>query len=121
MGTQLPTPKKGDRAPLGTEVGISLGDIVLDGDPAPPPRVRGTQPPFSAHVYCSHGLPSQLYCSTLVQAVARKRFALSFWTVVCLSCPVCDVGVLLDGLGCIGMEVGLAVWLWAQMAQEIMS
>jgi len=31
--------------PLGTEVGLGPGDIVLDGDPAPPPQ-------FSAHVYC---------------------------------------------------------------------
>ena len=23
-----------------------------------------------------------------------KRFTLSYWTVVCLSCPVCDIGVL---------------------------
>jgi len=27
--------------PLGTEVGIGSGDIVLDEDPAPPPK-RGT-------------------------------------------------------------------------------
>ena len=31
------------RIPLGTEVGLSLGDIVLDGDPAPPPP-KGAQP-----------------------------------------------------------------------------
>ena len=37
--------------PLGTEVGLGLGDIVLDEDLAPSPR--GTQPPqFSAHVCC---------------------------------------------------------------------
>ena len=37
---------------LGTEVGIGPGHIVLDGDPAPPPK-RGTAAPhFSAHVYC---------------------------------------------------------------------
>jgi len=30
------------RIPLGTEVGLSLGDIVLDGDPSPSPI--GTQP-----------------------------------------------------------------------------
>ena len=30
---------------LGTELGLSPGDFVLDGDPAPPPQ-------FSAHVYC---------------------------------------------------------------------
>jgi len=31
--------------PLGTEVGLGPGDVVLDGDPAPPPQ-------FSAHVCC---------------------------------------------------------------------
>ena len=33
------------RIPLGTEVGLSLGDIVLDGDPAPPP-LKGQSPPI---------------------------------------------------------------------------
>jgi len=38
--------------PLGTEVGLVPGDIVLDGDPAPATE-RGTAAPhFSAHVYC---------------------------------------------------------------------
>jgi len=38
--------------PLGTEADLGPGDIVLDGDPAPPSE-RGTAPPlFSAHVYC---------------------------------------------------------------------
>jgi len=36
--------------PLGAEVGLSPGDTVLDGVPAPPPK--GTQPPIFAHVYC---------------------------------------------------------------------
>jgi len=39
------------RIPLGTEVGLSLGDIVLDGDPAPPP-LKGHSLQFSAHVRC---------------------------------------------------------------------
>jgi len=30
---------------LGTEVGLSPGDIMLDGDPAPPP-LKGTAPNF---------------------------------------------------------------------------
>jgi len=33
------------RIPLGAEVGLSLGVIVLDGDPAPPP-LKGTAPNF---------------------------------------------------------------------------
>ena len=36
---------------LDTEVGLSPGHIVLDGDPAPLPR-RCTDPQFSAHVCC---------------------------------------------------------------------
>jgi len=41
--------------PLGMEVGLGPGDIVLDGDPVPPsPKGGGAEPPskFSAHVYC---------------------------------------------------------------------
>jgi len=43
-----------DAVPLGMEVGIGPGDIVLDGDPAPPTE-RGTATPhFSSHVYRSY-------------------------------------------------------------------
>jgi len=38
------------KMPLGMEVGLSPGDFVLDGDPAPS-RKRGRSPQFSAHVY----------------------------------------------------------------------
>jgi len=38
---------------LGTEVGLDLRDIVLDGDPAPPP-LKGHSPQFSANVRCGH-------------------------------------------------------------------
>jgi len=31
---------------LGVEVGLGPGDIVLDGDPAPPPKKRGLQLPI---------------------------------------------------------------------------
>ena len=37
--------------PLGTEVGLSPGDFVLDGDPAPSPK-KEQRPPFLAHRYC---------------------------------------------------------------------
>ena len=37
--------------PLGTDVGLSTGDFVLDGDPLPSPK-RGRSPPIFAHVYC---------------------------------------------------------------------
>jgi len=38
--------------PLGTEVGLSRGHIVLDGDPAPPQGKGHSSRYFSAHVYC---------------------------------------------------------------------
>jgi len=37
--------------PLGTEVGLGLGDIALDGNSAPP-ILKGHSPQFSAHVRC---------------------------------------------------------------------
>ena len=39
------------RLALGKEVGLGPGHIVLDGDPAPPPK-KGTAPQFSVHVCC---------------------------------------------------------------------
>jgi len=39
------------KMPLGTEVGLCLRDIVLDGDLALPPP-KGTAPKFSANVSC---------------------------------------------------------------------
>jgi len=42
------------KMPLDTEVGLGPGEIVLDGDPAPPPprkRTSSLPPHFSAHVY----------------------------------------------------------------------
>jgi len=39
--------------PLGTEVGLGPGHIVLDGDPASPSPKKGhSSPQLSAHVYC---------------------------------------------------------------------
>jgi len=38
------------KMPLGTEINLSPGDVVLDGVAAPPKR--GTVPPVSVHVYC---------------------------------------------------------------------
>jgi len=49
------------KMPLGKEVDLSPGHILLDGDPAASPRKgHSSTPVFSAHVYCGHGRPSQL-------------------------------------------------------------
>ena len=50
------------KMPLGTEVHLGPGHIVLDGSQLP---MNGAQQPlFSAHVYCGHGHPSQLLLSS---------------------------------------------------------
>ena len=40
------------RIPLGTEEGLSLSGIVLDGDSAPPRKGAQQPPPLLAYVYC---------------------------------------------------------------------
>jgi len=70
METQLPLPQRSAapqflahiccgqidgwiKTPLGREVGLGPSNIVLDGDPAPPPKKWGRAPEFSTHVCCS--------------------------------------------------------------------
>jgi len=49
--------------PLGTDVGLGPGDIVLDGDPAPPGKGTQQPPPTSARVYCDPQTVAHLsYC-----------------------------------------------------------
>ena len=50
------------KTPIGTEVDLSKGHIVLDG--AQLPRKGHSSPPVSAHVYCGHGRPSRLLLSS---------------------------------------------------------
>jgi len=53
--------------PLGTEVGLGPGHIVLDGDSAPPKK--GTARQFLAHVYCGQTVAHLTYCWALVKIV----------------------------------------------------
>ena len=88
MGTQL-SPEKGHtpaqflahvycvqtaewmEAPLGTEVDLGPGHLVLDGVPAL--RERGTAALlFSAHVCCGHGRPSQLLLSSCQNSFTNR-------------------------------------------------
>jgi len=53
--------------PLGMEVGLGPGDIVLDEDPAPPPTERGTAAPLPLFDPCllwPDGCPSQQLLSS---------------------------------------------------------
>ena len=64
--------------PLGMEVDLGLGHIVLDGISAP--CERGTAAPlFLAHVYCGHGRPSQLLLSSCTNC--RPTTEKTDWTV----------------------------------------
>ena len=51
------------KTPLGKEVDLGRGHIVLHGDPAAQ-RKGHSSPLFSAHVYCGHDRPSQLLLSS---------------------------------------------------------
>ena len=52
--------------PLGMEVDLGRGYIVLDGDPAAPPKgAQQPLPPFRPmSILCPNGRPSQLLLST---------------------------------------------------------
>ena len=55
---------------LCTEVDLTPGHIVLDGDAAlelPPQNGLSSAHLFSAHVYCGHGRPSQLLLSSCLK------------------------------------------------------
>ena len=52
------------KMPLGTEVYLSPGHIVLEGIQLPPRKGHSSPPFFSAHVSCGHGRPSQLLLSS---------------------------------------------------------
>ena len=51
--------------PLGTDVGVSQGHIVLDGDPAPLSQKGHRSPHFSVHVYCGPTVAHLSYCWAL--------------------------------------------------------
>jgi len=51
--------------PLGTKVEVGPGKIVLDGDPAPPPKKKEAHPPiFGPRLLWPNDTPSQLLLST---------------------------------------------------------
>jgi len=66
--------------PLPMEVGLGLGDTVLDGDPAPPPTERGTTAPhFSGHVYCGQTVAHLSNCWALVGTCQRRQELIRRW------------------------------------------
>jgi len=54
--------------PLGTEVNLGKGDVVLDAFAASSP-LKGTFPPFLVHAYCGHSRQSRLLLRAVVMYV----------------------------------------------------
>jgi len=61
------------KTPLGTEVDLGPGHIVLDGSQLP--RERDTAASSLAYVYCGHGHPSQLLSTCQVVASYLPKVA----------------------------------------------
>jgi len=68
--------------PHGTEVGLGSGNVVLDGDPAPPTTERGTAAThFSDHVYCGQRVVhlSNWWALVLINSwTPERRYVASF-------------------------------------------
>jgi len=62
--------------PLGKEVGLGPGHIVLDGDPVGTQRPRAAPPHFSAHVYCGQTVAHLSNCWALVLSERQRPGAL---------------------------------------------
>jgi len=64
------------RMPLGVEVGLGPGDIVLDGDPAPSPGKGHSSPSqlFGLCLLWLNGRPSQQLLSSCTLLVAFELF-----------------------------------------------
>jgi len=61
--------------PLGTEVGLGSGHVVLDGDPAPLPRKGAEQPPtFRPMSIEPNGRPSQQLLTSCTFADSKNIF-----------------------------------------------
>jgi len=55
--------------PLGVEVGLGSGHIVLGGDPASPIESGTAAPHLSGHVYCGQTVAHPSNCRALVNYV----------------------------------------------------
>jgi len=62
--------------PFGTEVGLGPGDIVLDGDPAPP-REGAQHPPFDPCLLWPNGRPSQQLLSCYLPVTLSRQVPVS--------------------------------------------
>ena len=79
------------KMPLGRAIGLGSGDIIFDGDRAPPPK-KGAQPPiFGPYLSWPNGRPSQLLLSCCCLLVLCVQL---LCMVVCLELGACDLAVV---------------------------
>jgi len=50
------------KMPLGVELGLGLGHIMLDGDPALPQKGSTALPKFPADAHCGQTVAHLIYC-----------------------------------------------------------
>jgi len=70
------------KMPLGREVGLGPGDIVLDENQAPPRKKCSSPPLFGPCLLRSNGRPSQLLLSTCYAVVSCAIIACNFAAVL---------------------------------------
>ena len=110
------------KIPLGMEVGLGSGDIMLDGDPAPPWKGTQQSPLFGPCLLWPNGRPSQILWSSFVCEISREPlngFApnshrRSVWSLARTSLKVKVKGQDHQGKNCIfGHFSGVrAVYIW---------
>jgi len=93
------------KTPLGTEVDLGSGHIVLDGVPAPAKGAQQPPPLFSAHVCCGHGRPSQLLLSSCTKS--RPKTALLCIHDHLSSHPFGKFHLMISGINFIFLSVNL--------------
>jgi len=76
--------------PLGMEVGLGPGDIVLDGDPAPPSR-KGAQQPSTFRPMSIVAKGSPISATTKLLSLVHGQVTIIFVVTVGLSVCLCRV------------------------------
>jgi len=106
------------KMPLGMEVALGPGDIVLDGDPAPPRK--GAQQPghsspnfsnhvVSVHVYCGAQRPPISVTAELLLILVHGQVTIIFVVSVCLSVCAEFFSAIFDP---ISIKLGHMLYVW---------
>jgi len=102
--------------PLGTEVGLGQGHIVLDGDPVASQKGGHSKPQFAADVYCGQMAANLSNCWSLVRTVIYATRC-SFKSVI--SPPTHEyIGCTGTVLAIVGSQPVFAPWYTALLIIE---